>query len=360
MGLARAGVSILGQAFKNLGKLKGVGKHFSDKLRPVVNNKVTAIVPYSKTAYKAPYSSMAQTTGALHPLSLLATGAKVAAPVVTIGTGGALIVGGAKGVYDLTDPTRIGEDKVGDLGSKGVKFKDGYNLLDQVRLRVGGLLHNGDVGSVFTGPNADTQRAVLEGAQGARNEDFHNTYGALIDKNKSGLGRFKAGIDRDQDFTGMTRNQILQVIEEDEQRVLGITNLQNTDRGSEKLSTLSPNASAGDLRGALTSTHAENRTIAEKKLEDKEREERRRQDEILRIDRERADANTRLQLILGNQTVRRQEEADERARKDKLYYDNLDRQERRSQRRDARIRDERQAQREMIGMLLGGLDNLGS
>ena len=358
MGLA-AGVGILGRAFKHLGKLKGVGKHFSDKLRPVVNKSVTAIVPYSKTAYKAPYSSMPQTIGALHPLSLLASGAKVAAPVATIGTAAYVGIGGIKAVGDYIDPTQIGEDKVGDLGSKGVKFKDGYSNLDEARLRLGQLVR-GNWGNAFTGADSELQNKVLGAARGVRNENFHNEYADNIDKNKAGLGRFKAGIDRGQDFTGMTEQQILQAIGEDEQRVLGITNLQNVERGSEKLSTLSPNASAGDLRGALTSTHVENRDIAQGKIDKKEADARRREDDSLRIERERADANTRLQLILGNQTVRRQEEADERARKDRMYYDNLDRQERRSQRRATRIRDERQAQREMIGMLLGGLDNLGS
>lgn len=359
MGLARVGVGILGQALKNLGKFKGATRavgntwgNLTHGLRPVANNTVTAIVPY---AGKAAPAAAKMTRGVLHPLSMLATGAKVAAPVATIGT--AVAVG--KGAYDLTDPTRIGEGKVGDLGSKGSKFKDDYSLLDQVRLRAGGLLR-GDVGSVFTGPDADTQRAVLEAAKGVRNDDYHNQLGGRITSNQANLGGLKAGVTEGQDFTGMTQQQILAKIQEDELRVQGVANLQNIERGAETLATLSPNASSGDLRGALTSTHVENRTIAEKKLEDKEKAARRREDDNLRIERERADANTRLQLILGNQTVRRQEEADERARNDRMYYDNLDRQERRSQRRATRIRDERQAQREMIGMLLGGLDNLGS
>lgn len=359
MGLARAGVGILGQALKHLGKFKGAAKgigstwgNLTHGLRPAANNTVTSIVPYvGKTAPAA----AKMTRGVLHPLSMLATGVKLAAPVATVGT--AVAVG--KGAYDLTDPTKIGEDKVGDLGSRGSKFKDDYSLLDQVRLRAGGLLR-GDVGSVFTGPDADTQRAVLEAAQGVRNDDYHNQLGGRITSNQANLAGLKARVTEGQDFTGMTQQEILAKIQEDELRVQGVANLQNTERGAEALAAVSPNASSGDLRSTLVNTQVKNRDIEQGKIDKKEADARRREDDNLRIDRERADANTRLQLILGNQTVRRQEEADERARKDRLYYDNLDRQERRSQRRDARIRDERQAQRQMIGMLLGGLDNLGS
>ena len=350
-----AGMGLLGRALGHIGKLKSVAPRLKTAwtglthgLRPAANNTVTALATVPKVAPAVP----AMTRGALHPLSILATGTKVAIPAVTVGTGVQML----SGLGNWTNASNVGVDKTGDLDSRGQTFDQGYNAIDRLRLSLGAL-GKGQWGEAIMGPSDKTKKAVMDAARGQRAEDILDVHGAQILANTQALGGLNPLVRQTNNFVGRTNQEINAALESDMVRGGKVQQLLGIEGGIEKLAELDPNSTSTALTGAATQLNVTNRNNAEEKRRKELERQERRIDENNRLERERQDATQRLQLLINDGALARQDKETTAAREERNYMTMLELKEKRASRKDQRIRDEKQSQREMISIILGGLNN---
>ena len=350
-----AGVSLLGRALGHIGKLKSVAPRLKTAwtglthgLRPAANNTVTALATVPKVAPAVPK----MTRGVLHPLSILATGTKVAIPAVTVGTGVQML----SNLGDWTNASNVGVDKTGDLDSVGQTFDEGYNAIDRLRLSLGAL-GKGQFAEAIMGPSDKTKQDVMDAARKQRADDIRSTFSRELLTNAQSLGGLNPLVSRNHNFVGRDIESIRAGIESDAVRGGKVQQLLGIEGGIEKLAELDPNVTSSALTGAATQLNVTNRNKAEQKAKDELERQEKRIDDANRIERERQDANQRLQLLINDNALARQDRETTAAREERNYMTMLDLKEKRAARRDQRIRDEKQSQREMISIILGGLNN---
>ena len=351
----RAGAGILSKAGKLLTRLGGT-KAAANVIKPVTN--VTSLVKYSPQVAKVGATAAKAAPvagGGIHPLGMLANYFNpIGKPLWHNALNAATVVGGYNAAVDYTSDKSIGSGSVNRLNSTGKSFSDDLSWWDNGRARVGSLL-TGDIGGIFADPNSDS--GILKEAQNQRNKDFDAAYRGDIAKNNVLLGGLLDLNEKGGNYTGRSKEDVEAGIASDQSRGGALGTLLGTEGGIEKVAGLSRSSSAQQLAGATTQLVADNRDKAEQKvLTERKRQEKVRSDE-LREEREARLANERLQLLLNDNALARQDKETAAAREERNYLTMLELKEKRAQRKDQRIRDERTAQREMISVLLGGLNN---
>lgn len=339
LGRVAPGAKTLGSAYK---LLPGIAKGSPQIIKPIVQ-----AAPKAK--------------GGFNPLAMLAGGAGKGSTLKNV-VGGATVISALPviaGAGEWSQLSNIGSDKAGDLDDLGQSYRDGFNIVDNLRMRTNALL-KGHVGeAILTGPSDATKEAVRGASQKQRAEDFRKTFASQIMANKNSMYGLNTKVNMTDNFVGRSDTMIQADLAADAEKAGQVGRILELDGGQELLAAINPNTDFQGLRGQATQLIKNNKKAEEQKIQAERERQEGRLDAAENRQREDNRSAQELQILMNDSALQRDERVRQQERDDRNYYSMLELKENRAQRQEQRIRDERQAQREMISLLMGGLSNLG-